>query len=110
MNSKELLKAAVKLESDAKKLRDAAAVIGPNLNEPIPYSGTRAQQLEDFIAKKGGGASRLEILEESGIPAGTVASLLGSHKKFVKDKGGVWHSKRQEVPSLEKALPVQAQA
>ncbi len=102
MHAKELSNTAAKLESDAKKLREAAEIMNrQNKSDPVPYSGTRAEQLAKFLEGHGGGATRTEIVLESGIPPGTVASLLGSKKKFAKDSKGFWHPKKhvQEVPA-----------
>ncbi len=109
MNSrKELLALAVRLESDARKLRDAAEVLGHGSKiEAEPYNGTRAEQLAAFIARhNGSGASRTEILQESGIPTGTVASLLGSGKRFKKDANGNWHVREQARVVKHQETPV----
>lgn len=111
MSTKEMVKTAEKLELDAKKLREAADIMQHNIRfEPSTFDGTRAEQLAAFIEKHGGKATRTEIVEESGIPPGTVASLLGTGKKFEKDKSGFWHSKphRQEVPSATESAQKQA--
>ncbi len=95
--TKKLLDQAAKLERDAEKLRAAVAVMNSVHHEPIPFNGTRAEQLATFIAEKGGGATRTEIVRESGIPPGTVASLLGTKKKFEKDQNDIWHIKNKEL-------------
>ncbi len=91
--AKVLLEAAAKLEEDAAKLKGAAAVLTYGEPEPEPYDGTRAEQLADYIEKHGGAVPRLEIVKKSGIPPGTIASLLGHKKKFCQDDHGYWHVK-----------------
>ncbi len=86
-------------EEAAKKLREAAAVLRGGVSE---YDGnghlkTRAETLAEFISRKGGSATRQEIIREAGIPAGTVASLLGTKKRFHKDEMNKWHVKSQMV-------------
>ncbi len=105
---KQLLATAIRLESDAKKLREAADILSHGSKiEPEPYNGTRAEQLAAFIAKhNGSGASRTEILAESGIPTGTVASLLGSGKRFHKDANGHWHVRKSSKSAEQEAAPV----
>lgn len=103
MEIKELERAAKKFEEDAKKLREAAQILSrAGAPETADYNGTRADQLAKFIEKHGGAAERKLIIAESGIPAGTVASLLGSKKKFEKDRRGFWHPK-QRVKRKEQA-------
>ncbi len=99
MKTTELVKTAEKLEQDAKKLREAAEILSHTtpVVEKQEYSGTRAEQLTAFLASCGGGATRPQIVDKSGIPAGTIASLLGSGKKFDKDKRGFWHPKQRVV-------------
>lgn len=97
MMSKELIREAEMLESQAKTLRAAASVISnhPHLNT-ASNTQTRAEQLKQFINDHGGAATRQEIIAGAGIPAGTVASLLGSKKKFRKDQRGFWNIKGPE--------------
>ncbi len=102
MSTKDMIRAAEHLEADAKKLREAADIIEHSVRfEPSAQNGTRAEQLASFIESRGGQATRTEIISESGIPAGTIASLLGSKKKFTKDARDFWHvkPKHQEVPA-----------
>lgn len=103
MSTKDMIRAATRMEEDARKLREAADILDHSVRfEPQETHGTRADQLVAFIEKRGGKATRTEIVRESGVPTGTVASLLGSKKKFVKDAKDFWHVKApaQEVPSL----------
>lgn len=94
MNTKEMVKTAERLEEDAKKLREAADILEHNIRfEPSAYNGTRAEQLESFIREHGGAVTRTEIVKNSGIPHGTIASLLGSNKRFFKDAKDNWHIK-----------------
>ncbi len=102
--TKKLLDAAAALERDAEKLRGAAAVLNHVHHEPIPYEGTRAEQLAKFIIERGGKASRPEIVRESGIPPGTVASLLGTKKKFEKDDNDLWHIKNKDLEKQVMAI------
>ncbi len=101
-STKEMLSAAEKLEIDARKIREAIDIVEHTVRpDQSSFEGTRAEQLEAFIAKNGGHATRPQIIAKSGIPPGTVASLLGSKKKFSKDTRGFWHvkAKSQEVPA-----------
>ncbi len=102
ITAKDLIGTAAKFEADAQKLREAAAILdysngtghGPGKQQTPqakPFDGTRAEQLKDYLKRRGGAATRQEILGESGIPAGTVASLLGFSKKFIKDRHERWH-------------------
>lgn len=100
MNSKDLIVEAERMEQNARKLRDAADVLGNiapattlSRNVVPNNSRTRAEHLAEFIAKHGGAATRQEIVRESGIKPGTIASLLGSKKRFRKDAHGKWHIK-----------------
>lgn len=99
MNSKDLIQEAERMEQNARKLRDAADVLGSinrltSAAQSMPNnSRTRAEHLAEFIAKHGGAATRQEIVRESGIKPGTIASLLGSKKRFRKDAHGKWHIK-----------------
>lgn len=113
MSTKEILKTADKFEADARKLREAAEILAHSTSGEIkPYSGTRAEQLAAFIQEHGGAATRTEIVEESGIPPGTVASLLGTGKRFAKDHRGYWKPKpkpaQAEVMAPEMPLAKQA--
>lgn len=88
------------MEQNARKLRDAADVLGNTTpaatlsRNAVPNnSRTRAEYLADFICRNGGAASRQEIVRESGLKPGTIASLLGSKKRFRKDAHGKWHIK-----------------
>ncbi len=94
MITKDMIRAAAKLEDDAKKLREAAAIMEHTpLVEATDQAGTKAEQLAAFIAAQGGGATRTQIVHGSGIKPGTIASLLGTKKKFQKDGRGYWHVK-----------------
>ncbi len=111
MSTKEMLAAAEKLEVDAKKIREAVDIVEHTVRfDPCPFEGTRAEQLAAFIEKNNGHATRQEIIAGSGIPAGTVASLLGSKKKFTKDQRGFWHvkTKSQEVPASKQQVEAAA--
>ena len=102
MSTKDMIRTATRMEEDAKKLREAADILEHSVRfEPQETHGTRAEQLAQFIDKCGGKATRTEIVQQSGVPAGTIASLLGSKKKFVKDNRDFWHvrPKSQEVPA-----------
>ncbi len=110
MNTKELTQAANKLEHDAVTLREAADILDhAGKEEAPPYQGTRAEQLAAFLASRGNRATRTEIITSSGIPPGTIASLLGTKKKFQKDNHGYWHPKpkaaeiRQPDPQVVQA-------
>ncbi len=103
MSTKDMIRAATRMEEDAKKLREAADILDHAVRfEPVETHGTRAEQLAAFIEQRGGKATRTEIVRDSGVPPGTIASLLGSTKKFVKDKSDFWHvkPKPQEVPPV----------
>ncbi len=93
--AQELDRDAQALAEAAKQLRVAAGILG--CEDPKPFDGTRAEQLAQFIQRRGGSATRTEIVRDSGIPAGTVASLLGSKKKFEKDSTEKWHIKNREL-------------
>lgn len=105
ISTNDMVKTAEKLEEDARKLREAADILEHNISfEPSVYNGTRAEQLEEFIAKRGGKVTRTEIVKHSGIPHGTIASLLGTGKRFVRDSNDNWHVKKQQ-PSNHQVMP-----
>ena len=126
ITTKDLINAAARREVEARKLREAAEILGytnstsqvvkheKQASRAKPFNGTRAEQLKDYLhGKHGGGATRQEILAESGIPAGTVASLLGFSKKFIKDRHDHWHIRgtaylRQQAEAVKAQPDTQA--
>ena len=50
---------------------------------------TRKEELADFL-KEHGSKTRLEIVTQTGIPAGTVSFCL-KDKRFAKNRDGEWH-------------------
>lgn len=84
--------------AEAEKLREAAQALNHKLvTEPeiVLPDGTRKEQLATIIQQLGGEATRSEInaiAEKSGIPLGTIASLLGSkhHRRLFHEKDGKW--------------------
>ncbi len=91
-------------EEVASKMRETAEVVkrGIGVADANGESKTMADRLAEFLEKRGGAATRQEIVKRSGIKSGTIASLLGSKKRFHKDDLGKWHIGAPQLKSVEK--------
>lgn len=91
--AKELYDRAALLEEQARLLRKAANVMerASHLHLVSDPGKTQAEKLTEFLETRHG-ATRREMREESGLPEGTIASLLGARKQFAVDKKTMrWH-------------------
>jgi hypothetical protein len=92
--AKELYAQAAILEGHAKVLREAASFMERAIR--ISWGNgaahrTQTERLMEFLNTRHG-ATRRQMREESGLPEGTIASLLGARKRFAVDKKTMlWH-------------------
>lgn len=105
-SSKELRIAAFKFKEASKLLEQAANILDggvieqslPDMPEESvlmkPRGETRVQQVLNFL-NENPGSSRSEILFKTGLPKGTIASVLGN-KKFFEVRDGRWYAKKEE--------------
>ena len=104
--ARQLIAEADRYEAAAKKLRDAASILsGENgvngqhvaTNGHIdrkPKKNSRLAQVRQFLLEHGP-SPRRDILAETGIPVGSVATVL-TEKNFNRDGEGLWSVREDE--------------